>query len=151
MSSARASTRHGTACAPQPQTVGGCVLIAALLVSLASACAPTRTTKSFGEQIDDSLLMARVKSALAQELGSGDSIRTDVEVFRGRVQLNGFVDTSAKRAEAARIVRAVRGVSAVDNNLRLATSRRSTGEFLDDRVLTARIKMALIDDPTARL
>src|SRR6185295_18516713 len=59
---------------------------------LLSACAPTRTTKSAGEQVDDSAITARVKTALARDLGAGDSIRTDVETFRGTVQLNGFVD-----------------------------------------------------------
>lgn len=124
------------------------LLIPVLLLSFIAACAPTRTTKSFGEQIDDSLVTARVKSALAEKLGTGDSIRTDVETFRGRVQLNGFVDTAAKRAEASDVARAVKGVTAVDNNLRVATSGRSTGDFVDDNVLTAKIKTAFAGDTT---
>ena len=62
-------------------------LLAALLVAMLTACTPTRTTKS-GVQIDDSLITAGVKTDLANKLGAGDAIRTYVETFRGRVQLN---------------------------------------------------------------
>jgi osmotically-inducible protein OsmY len=122
-------------------------ILATLLVVL-SACSPTRTTKSVGEQIDDSLITARVKGALAERLGAGESIRTDVETFRGRVQLNGFVDAERKRDEATRITRSVRGVAAVDNNLQVVSKGRSTGEFVDDNVLTAKIKSAFAQDTT---
>lgn len=122
------------------------IALATLLCGLA-ACTPTRTTKSLGEQIDDSLITARVKAELAEKLGAGESIRTDVETFRGRVQLNGFVDASEKRDDAARVARSVRGVTAIDNNLQVVEKNRSTGEFVDDNVLTGRIKAALAGDP----
>jgi hyperosmotically inducible protein len=122
-------------------------LLAALLLALLSSCTPTRTTKSVGEQIDDSLITARVKTELASKLGTGEAIRTDVETFRGRVQLNGFVDAQEKRDEAMRIARDVRGVAAVDNNLQVVSSGRSSGEFVDDNVLTAKIKAPLAEDP----
>src|SRR5262245_50415912 len=110
------------------------LLIAALFSVLLAACAPTRTTKSAGEQVDDSIVTGRVKSALAKGLGTGDSIRADVETFRGKVQLNGFVDSAEKKSEATRIARAVEGVTSVDNNLRVASEGRSAGEFLDDNI-----------------
>ena len=40
----------------------------------------------------------------------------DVEVFKGRVQLNGFVGSSAERTQAVALTRKVSGVNAVDNN-----------------------------------
>jgi hyperosmotically inducible periplasmic protein len=125
-------------------------LIVALFAVVLAACAPTRTTKSAGEQVDDSVVTARVKTALAKGLGTGDSIRADVETFRGRVQLNGFVDSPEKKSEATRIARAVEGVTAVDNNLRVATEGRSAGEFLDDNIITAKVKAALAADPDVK-
>lgn len=124
------------------------LILAVAGLALAAACTPTRTTKSAGEQIDDSLITARVKAALADHLGGGESLRTEVETFRGRVQLNGFVDEASKREDAARVAQAVRGVTAVDNNLRVVTDARSAGDFVDDNVLTAKIKLALAGDAT---
>lgn len=115
-----------------------------------TACVPTRTTKSAGEQVDDSNITARVKTALARDLGTGDSIRTDVETFRGRVQLNGFVDSTEKKSEATRIAKSVAGVMDVENNLRVAEGSRSAGQFIDDNVLTAKIKTALGRDPVVK-
>jgi hyperosmotically inducible periplasmic protein len=114
---------------------------------LLAACVPTRTTKSAGEQVDDSTLTARVKTALVKELGASDSARTDVETFRGRVQLNGYVGSDEKKAAASRIARNVSGVSSVENNLRVATSSRSAGQYIDDNVITAKIKTAMARDP----
>jgi hyperosmotically inducible periplasmic protein len=119
----------------------------ALFASLAlSACTPTRTTKSAGEQIDDSTVTARVKTALARELGAGDSIRTDVETFRGKVQLNGFVDSSDKKATAGRVAKTVKGVVSVDNNLVVSDTPRTAGEYIDDKVITGKIKAAFAAD-----
>lgn len=114
---------------------------------LLSACAPTRTTKSAGEQVDDSAITARVKTALARDLGAGDSIRTDVETFRGTVQLNGFVDAADKKERATSIARNVKGVQRVENNLVVSSSPRSAGEYVDDKVLTGKIKASFAGDP----
>jgi hyperosmotically inducible periplasmic protein len=120
-----------------------CVLMTALL----AACTPTRTTKSAGEQLDDTTITARVKAALARELGTGSSIRTDVETFRGRVQLSGFVDSEDKKVKAARVAEAVKGVEHVDNNLVVSTTPRTTGEYVDDKILTGKIKTKFASDP----
>jgi len=79
-----------------------------MVVTLAMvACASTRTTKSAGEQIDDSVTTASVKSALiADPVTKAHQI--DVEVFKGTVQLNGFVDTAASKTRATEVARAPR-------------------------------------------
>ena len=60
------------------------------------ACASTRTQKSPGEQVDDSVTTGRVKAALiADPVTKAHQI--DVETFKGTVQLNGFVDTAASK------------------------------------------------------
>lgn len=114
--------------------------------AIAAGCAATRTTKSAGEQVDDSTLTAKVKSALLADTDTkGTAI--DVETFRGKVQLNGFVDSDAMRDEAGRIAGSVEGVQRVENNLKVQEGRRSAGEWLDDTVITGKVKAALAADP----
>jgi hyperosmotically inducible periplasmic protein len=120
-------------------------LISLIAVALMAACTPTRTTKSAGEQVDDTLITSRVKTALTKELGR-DALKMDIETFRGRVQLNGFIDSPDSRTAATRIARSVDGVQDVENNLRLATESRSAGENVDDKILASRIKVALAED-----
>jgi osmotically-inducible protein OsmY len=121
--------------------------ISVFALVLLTACTPTRTTKSAGEQIDDSVLTGRVKSAIARDVGTGNSIRIDVETYRGRVQLNGFTDSAAKKRAAGQSASRVEGVKGVENNLEVATSGRTAGQFVDDSILTAKIKTALAGDP----
>jgi hyperosmotically inducible protein len=123
------------------------LIFVALFAFLAVGCTPTRTTKSAGEQIDDSMLTARVKSAIAKDVGTGESIRIDVETYRGKVQLNGFTDSADKKRAAGQSAGRVAGVKDVENNLQVATSPRTTGQFVDDAVLTTKIKTAFAADP----
>ena len=71
-------------------------LVVAVALFTTVACASTRTQKSMGEQIDDTMITTKVKAELI-----GDPLtkahEIDVEVFKGRVQLNGFVRTEAMR------------------------------------------------------
>lgn len=120
----------------------GAIIVVALL---AAACASTRTQKSAGEQFDDTVTTGRVKAALiADPVTKAHQI--DVEVFRGVVQLNGFVDSTANRDRATTVARNVSGVTEVRNNLRLQTSARTAGEVVDDTGITAQVKTALAGD-----
>jgi len=66
------------------------------------ACASTRTQKSAGEQVDDSVTTGRVKAALiADPVTKAHQI--DVEVFKGTVQLNGFVDSASSKEHAPKL------------------------------------------------
>jgi len=123
------------------------MMVAVLAMGTMAACTPTRTTKSAGEQIDDSTLTAKVKTALARD--SATSVyRIDVETFRGDVQLNGFVNSAEAKTEAGRIAKAVDGVKSVSNNLKVGEGERSAGTAVDDSVITAKVKTALTTDPT---
>lgn len=73
-----------------------------------------------------------------------------METFRGDVQLNGFVDSAEAKAAATRVAQSVEGVQHVSNNLSLQTSSRSAGEVIDDSMITAKVKAALIADPTVK-
>lgn len=127
-------------------------LLALLLAAtLTTACTATDTRRSAGEQIDDTVLLSRVKSALVANKDT-DGLDIDVEVFRSRVQLNGFADTEEAKTAAGRVAAGVRGVTEVDNNLvvREGGSRR-VGEYIDDKTLKARVATALAraDDVSA--
>ena len=97
--------------------------IAILLIAAASlaACTATRTQKTAGEQIDDSVLTGKVKAALVDDSAT-KAHQIDVETFRGTVQLNGFVDSADAKAAATRVANSVEGVQRVDNNLAIQDS-----------------------------
>lgn len=79
-------------------------------------CAGNRTARSTGEFVDDSALANKVKVALyADKDVSGTQI--EVEVFKGVVQLSGFVDNAAAAQKAVHIAQAVEGVKEVRNSL----------------------------------
>ena len=120
--------------------------VAVLAMGTMAACAPTRTTKSAGEQLDDSAVTAKVKTALARD-PSTSAFRIEVETFRGEVQLNGFVDSADMKTSATRVARTVNGVKSVSNNLKVSQGERTAGEVVDDSVITAKVKAALISDP----
>jgi hyperosmotically inducible periplasmic protein len=119
--------------------------VAAISMLAAIACTSTRTQKSAGETIDDAVISTEVNTALVGDpLTKAHNI--DVEVFKGRVQLNGFVGSNQERQQAVALTRKVNGVTAVDNNLALQGEKRSTGETIDDANLTNKVKSALIGD-----
>lgn len=94
------------------------ILLLAAVSVFAVACAGTETRSSTGEYIDDSVITAKVKTALlSSPKVSGLSI--GVETFRGEVQLSGFADTKDEREEAGKLARAVPGVRSVKNDIRV--------------------------------
>jgi hyperosmotically inducible periplasmic protein len=119
------------------------------LVMIAAGCASTRTQQAPGEVVDDRVVTVKVKSALIEN-PTTKAGQIDVETFRGIVQLNGFVDTAASKADAATVARKINGVKEVRNNLRLDTERSTVGEVIDDSVITAKVKAALIADPVTK-
>jgi hyperosmotically inducible protein len=125
------------------------IAVGLLTVMALVACASTRTQKTAGEQLDDSVITSRVKTALTKDLGR-DALKIDVETFRQRVQLNGFIDKTETKREATRIAQNVKGVSQVENNLKLSTEERTAGRYIDDKMLVAKIKTALAEDPVVK-
>lgn len=121
--------------------------IAVTIAALAAlaACTPTRTQKTAGEQLDDTVVTTRVKTALAKDLGS-DALKIDVETYRGKVQLNGFINSADAKSKATTVARNVTGVTDVDNNLSLAEGKRSAGEYVDDKVIASKVKAGLAGD-----
>ena len=87
-------------------------------VALLAACAGSPRTESTGEYVEDSVLTGRVKAAILAE-PSLRSMEINVETFKGRVQLSGFVNSQADIDRTVAMVRAMSGVGSVKNDMRL--------------------------------
>ncbi len=109
--------------------------------------AEEQADRTAGQVVDDLGIAARLKLALAED-DLTNAMDIDIEVDRDQVQLNGFVDSDAARERAEQIAMNTDGVHSVANNLELQDGDRTTGEYLDDKVLTTKVKAALADDKT---
>lgn len=100
---------------------------------------------SVGTEIDDTVVTASVKSAL---LADADIKSFDfrVETRKGEVMLSGFVDSQSQLDRADSLTKAVAGVKSIQNNVALKTSDTTVGNKVDDGIVTAKVKAALIGD-----
>jgi hyperosmotically inducible protein len=120
------------------------------VLAVASACSATRTQQSAGEVIDDSVLTSKVKVALIDD-PTTKAGQINVETYRGVVQLGGFVDNANQKAQATKVARSVTGVKEVRNDLLISTKpHASTGQDVDDSMLTGSVKTKLMDDSTTK-
>lgn len=78
----------------------------------------TSKKESVGEYIDDSVITTRVKAAVFNE-PTLKSAEINVETYKGRMQLSGFVNSEADIAKAVEVARGVKGVTSVKNDMRL--------------------------------
>lgn len=107
------------------------------------------TATSVGTEIDDSVVTARVKAALlAEDAAKGLEIK--VETRKGQVQLSGFVDTQARIDNAVVLTRRVEGVIGVENAMTLKQGKATVGNSVDDGIVTAKVKAALLADPAVK-
>jgi len=108
------------------------------------ARAPAART-TVGTEIDDTVVTARVKATL---LSDPDVKSNDikVETRKGRVQLSGFVGTQARIDNAIALTRKVEGVKGVENAMSLMVGKATVGDTIDDGVVTAKVKSALLSD-----
>lgn len=93
-------------------------VLAAAAMAVAMGCASTPESSSTGQLFDDTVITTKVKSAIFNDA----SLKTNdisVETVKGRVQLSGYVDTSANIAQAGAVARSVGGVTSVKNDLML--------------------------------
>lgn len=105
--------------------------------------APAGTT--VGTEIDDSVLTAKVKTALLADHDT-KSYEINVETRKGQVQLSGFVDTQARIDKAIALTRNVEGVTGVENAMTLKDGKATVGNIVDDSIVTAKVKTALLAD-----
>lgn len=98
-------------------TISAVFFMSILTLSLVS-CGATSTRESTGEYIDDTVITAKVKTAILNT-SSLSASEINVETFKGVVQLSGFVSTRADIAKAGEVAAAVKGVSDVKNDIRV--------------------------------
>lgn len=113
----------------------------------AAVAVPATTT--VGNEIDDTVVTTKVKSAL---LGDQDVKAFDikVETRKGIVLLSGFVDTQFQMDHAIAVVRAVEGVKGTESGMTLRDGKVTVGNKVDDSIVTTRVKTALLSDPAIK-
>ena len=142
------TTKHSTGNAAMAKALAGI-----LAISLA-ACgkSPDESTaaapsSSMGDVIDNTVVTARIKSALMANPRI-NSYDFKVETRNGEVLLSGFVDTQEQLDLAMETVQAVEGVGSIQNKVILKGASATAGNKVDDGVITARVKAALLADPS---
>ncbi len=90
----------------------------AILVASLVGCASTATQEGTGEYIDNAVITTKVKTAIFNE-PTLKSFEINVETFKGAVQLSGFVNSQADIDKAVEVVRQVKGVKSVKNDMQL--------------------------------
>ena len=110
---------------------------------------PAPATTSVGTKIDDGVVTAKVTSAL---LADPDVKSSDVKVEtrNGEVMLSGFVNNMTQMDRALLVARGVQGVTDVANKMTLKDGAATVGNAVDDTIITAKIKSALLADPNIK-
>ena len=90
--------------------------IVAVVMLAMVACTPASSRKSPGEVIDDTVITAKVKSALIADPDL-KAYQINVETYKGTVQLSGFVTAPDHIQKATQMTRDIKGVSSVKNDL----------------------------------
>ena len=96
--------------------------LAALGAGVLGACASNsepETKRTTGEFTNDAALTAKVKSAIATDVGARTAAAINIETYRGTVQLTGFVDSEDQLTRAVSAAKKVQGVRSVKNDIRL--------------------------------
>lgn len=100
-----------------------------------------------GTMIDDAAITAKVKTELIGEKNV-KARNIDVDTVAGVVVLSGYVDSQQEANKAGLLAKSISGVVRVKNELRVGS--RSMGQGLDDKVLGAKIKARLMEEPGVR-
>ncbi len=97
-------------------------VLAALAVALVAACASQPRSSNPPESGGDAALSAKVKTAIATDVGARAASSVSVETYRGVVSLSGFADSEERATRAAEAAKKVQGVRSVKNDIRIKSS-----------------------------
>jgi len=103
--------------------------------------------RSAGTMLDDAAITAKVKTELIGEKNV-KARNIDVDTVAGVVVLSGYVDSQQEVSRAGAVAKSVSGVVRVKNELRVGS--RTVGQGIDDKVLGAKIKTRLMEEPGVR-
>ena len=104
--------------------------------------APASFAETAGEYIDDATIATKAKAALVDN-DTLSGLDINVEVYKGIVQLSGFVDSEAKEAAALASTAKVEGAGKVLDAIVVLPGSRSMGEAVDDTTIQAKLKTEL--------
>jgi hyperosmotically inducible protein len=90
---------------------------AVVLAGALSACSMVSGRETGDQYVDDATITTKVKTQLASDVGLTPANQIHVETMKRVVQLSGFVDSAAHKAEAESVARGVEGVQGVQNNI----------------------------------
>jgi len=93
------------------------ILAGALILGLAG-CASSGTGQKTGAYVDDAWITTKVKSEMIAD-SDVKAHKIDVDTKNGVVKLTGTVETWQQANKAADIARGVKGVTAVENDIRV--------------------------------
>ena len=93
-------------------------VLAALAMAVTLGCASTSRSEGTGEYVDDTVITAKVKTAILGE-STLKSSEINVETFKGIVQLSGFVNSKSDVNKAVVVAQNVKGVKSVKNDMRV--------------------------------
>ena len=93
-------------------------LFAAAALGL-GACASDANRRGAGEFTSDAALTAKVKTAIASDVGVGTAANINVQTYNGEVQLSGFVSSPDEASRAVHAANSVNGVRVVRNDVRV--------------------------------
>ena len=97
-------------------------LLLAASLALLAACSGQPRSSHPPESGSDAALSARVKAAIATDVGARAAGALDVSSYDGVVELTGFADSQAQANRAAQAAKKVQGVRSVRNEIRVKSS-----------------------------
>jgi osmotically-inducible protein OsmY len=97
----------------------GAALIGAAVAGLGACSSDPAKKETTGEYASDAGLTAKVKTAIATDVGARTAAGVNVETYKGTVQLSGFVDSQDQATRAADAAKKVEGVRSVKNDIRV--------------------------------
>lgn len=97
------------------------IITAAMLAFAGCGTEPQKKTDT-AETSQDAALTAKVKSALATDVGARAASNITVEANHGVVRLSGFVDSEETADRAVRAANKVAGIQTLKNDLRVKAS-----------------------------
>jgi osmotically-inducible protein OsmY len=103
---------------PMTQFARTSILVAAVALTALAGCASTERHESTGQYVDDTTITTKVKAAIFND-PMLKSAEINVETFKGRVQLSGFVSSRASIDRAVSLAQGVSGVTSVANDMRV--------------------------------
>ncbi|HUQ26419.1 MAG TPA: BON domain-containing protein [Burkholderiales bacterium] len=91
-------------------------------MAVLAACADGPRASHPPESGSDAALSARVKAAIATDVGARAAGSLNVETYGGVVELSGFADSEQQATQAAQAAKKVQGVRSVKNEIRVKSS-----------------------------